>query len=40
MTVIRGATGWILIDPLTTRETAAAALELVNQQLGPRPVAR
>jgi alkyl sulfatase BDS1-like metallo-beta-lactamase superfamily hydrolase len=38
MTVVRGATGWILIDPLTTRETAAAALELVNQTLGPRPV--
>ena len=38
MTVIRGSTGWILIDPLTTRETAAAALELVNAQLGARPV--
>ncbi len=38
MTVVRGNTGWILIDPLTTRETAAAALELVGQQLGPRPV--
>lgn len=38
MTVIRGATGWILVDPLTSRETAAAALELVNQQLGARPV--
>ncbi|WP_374527870.1 alkyl/aryl-sulfatase [Novosphingobium sp.] len=38
MTIIKGNTGWILIDPLTTRETAAAALELVNQQLGPRPV--
>ncbi len=38
MTVIRGNTGWILIDPLTNKETAAAALELVNQQLGPRPV--
>lgn len=38
MTVIRGRTGWIMIDPLTTRETAAAALELVNTQLGTRPV--
>ena len=38
MTVVRGTTGWILIDPLTNKETAAAALELVNQQLGPRPV--
>ena len=38
MTVVRGTTGWILIDPLTNKETAAAALALVNQQLGPRPV--
>jgi len=38
MTVVRGATGWIVIDPLTTRETAAAAMELVNAKLGPRPV--
>lgn len=38
MTVVRGDSGWILIDPLTTRETAAAAMELVNQQLGQRPV--
>ena len=38
MTVVRGKTGWIMIDPLTTRETAAAALELVNAQLGARPV--
>lgn len=38
MTVIRGATGWVLVDPLTTKETAAAALALVNAQLGVRPV--
>ncbi|MFZ9395865.1 MAG: alkyl/aryl-sulfatase [Erythrobacter sp.] len=38
MTIVRGATGWILIDPLTTREVSAAALELVNQTLGKRPV--
>ncbi len=38
MTVIRGATGWIIIDPLTNIETAAAAMELVNTTLGPRPV--
>lgn len=38
MTVVRGSTGWILVDPLTTREAAAAALELVNSQLGARPV--
>ena len=38
MTVIRGKTGWILVDPLTNRETAAAAMELVNAKLGPRSV--
>ena len=38
MTIIAGKTGWIIVDPLTNRETAAAALELVNQQLGARPV--
>lgn len=38
MTVIRGQTGWVLVDPLTTKETAAAALALVNAQLGARPV--
>ena len=38
MTVIKGKTGWILIDPLTTRDTAAAALRLVNDKLGTRPV--
>jgi len=39
MTVIRGQTGWILVDPLTSSETAAAALALVNAKLGTRPVA-
>ncbi len=38
MTVIKGAKGWILVDPLTNRETAAAAMELVNEKLGPRAV--
>ncbi|MCA1660638.1 MAG: MBL fold metallo-hydrolase [Novosphingobium sp.] len=38
MTVIGGERGWIVIDPLTTRETAAAAMALVNARLGPRPV--
>lgn len=38
MTVIAGKSGWIVIDPLTTVETAAAALNLVNEQLGVRPV--
>ena len=38
MTVIRGETGWILIDPLTSKETSKAALELVQRELGERPV--
>ncbi|MGB5592253.1 MAG: alkyl sulfatase dimerization domain-containing protein, partial [Gammaproteobacteria bacterium] len=35
---IRGETGWIVFDPLTAKETAAAALKFVNEQLGERPV--
>lgn len=38
MSVIEGETGWILVDPLTATETAAAALALVNETLGERPV--
>ncbi len=38
MTVIRGKTGWIIVDPLTTVEAAAAAMALVNSKLGIRPV--
>ena len=35
---IKGDTGWIVFDPLTAAETARAALELINEQLGERPV--
>ena len=38
MTLIRGETGWIVFDVLLVRETAAAALEFANAQLGYRPV--
>lgn len=38
MTVIRGETGWIIVDPLTRKPTGAAALKLVNDTLGERPV--
>ncbi len=38
MTLIEGDTGWIVIDPLTTNETARAALALANRELGERPV--
>ena len=35
---IKGDTGWIVFDPLTAKETARAALELINEKLGKRPV--
>jgi len=35
---IKGDEGWIVFDPLTAKETAAAALEFINEQLGERPV--
>lgn len=35
---IKGKTGWIIIDPLTVKETARAALTFVNETLGARPV--
>ena len=38
MSVIEGKTGWIIVDPLTSVETARAALKLVNDTLGARPV--
>lgn len=38
MTIIRGQTGWIIVDPLTSEETARAAMALVRQHLGERPV--
>ena len=38
MSVIRGETGWILVDPLMTAQTSAAALALVNEILASGPV--
>lgn len=38
MTLVQGQTGWIVIDALTCRETAAAALAFARQHLGPQPV--
>ena len=35
---IKGDTGWIVFDPLTAKETAAAALKFINEKLGARPV--
>jgi alkyl sulfatase BDS1-like metallo-beta-lactamase superfamily hydrolase len=38
MTIIEGDTGWIIVDPLTARETAEAALAFALQHLEQRPV--
>lgn len=38
MTVIRGETGWIVVDPLLTKETARAAFALAEEKLGDLPV--
>ncbi|NRD72509.1 MBL fold metallo-hydrolase [Shewanella sp. VB17] len=38
MTLIAGKSGWIIVDPLTTAETARAAIDFVNQQLGEKPI--
>lgn len=38
ITFIAGATGWIVIDPLTIEGTARACLDLANAELGTRPV--
>jgi alkyl sulfatase BDS1-like metallo-beta-lactamase superfamily hydrolase len=38
MTIIEGRSGWIIVDPLTTTETAAAAMALARKHLGDKPV--
>ena len=38
ITFIKGKTGWIVFDPLISPETARAALDLINKELGERPV--
>ena len=38
ITFLEGPDGWLIIDPLTTRPSAAAALALANATLGARPV--
>lgn len=35
---IKGDTGWIVLDPLTAKETAKAALDFINEKVGKRPV--
>ena len=38
ITFVKGDTGWIVFDPLISKETAAAALAYINEKLGARPV--
>jgi alkyl sulfatase BDS1-like metallo-beta-lactamase superfamily hydrolase len=38
MVVVRGETGWIVIDPMLTEDTARAGLDLVFRELGEAPV--
>ncbi len=38
ITFMRGKTGWIVFDPLTSRETARAGLELINEKIENLPV--
>ncbi len=38
ITFIEGDDGWLVIDPLMTKDSAAAALDLANRTLGDRPV--
>lgn len=38
ITFIKGDSGWIVVDPLTSAETAKAALDLVNDKLGVLPI--
>ena len=38
MTLIEGKSGWIVVDPLTAEETAAAAIALARKHLGDRKV--
>jgi len=38
ITLIEGKTGWIVVDALTSRESAAAAMAFARQHLGNKPV--
>lgn len=38
MSVIATETGYIIVDPLTATETAAAAMSLVRQHIGDKPI--
>lgn len=38
MTIVEGDTGYLVIDPLLTPETAAAGMRLVREHLGDKPI--
>lgn len=38
MTIIEGDTGWIIVDPLTAKETADKALKFAQKYLGKQPI--
>lgn len=38
MTLIEGKTGWIVVDTLTAKETAAAAIAFAREHLGNKPI--
>ncbi len=38
LTVVKGDTGWIVFDPLMSRECAAAAMALIEKNLGELPI--
>lgn len=38
MTIIEGETGWIIIDPITAKETGAAAIAMARKHLQEKPI--
>ncbi|MBW1894317.1 MAG: MBL fold metallo-hydrolase, partial [Deltaproteobacteria bacterium] len=38
MTIIEGKTGWIVVDPLTTRETSSRAIAFARKHLKENPI--
>ena len=38
MSIIEGDSGWIVVDPLTTEDTARAAIAFAREHLGDRPI--
>lgn len=38
MSIIEGQSGWIIVDPLTSKETSHAALKFAQQHLGIKPI--